>query len=132
MTIDWEQQEDLGLCIVMEYVDGISLKELMIQGKLTQPLAYKFIRELCEALHYIHSKQLVHKDLKPENIIITHNGYNVKLIDFGLSDRDDYDTLKIPAGTKKYLARSNCFLTHRLIAARIFTRWELSSKTSQA
>lgn len=103
-TIDWEQQEDLGLCIVMEYVDGISLKELMIQGKLTQPLAYKFIRELCEALHYIHSKQLVHKDLKPENIIITHNGYNVKLIDFGLSDRDDYDTLKIPAGTKKYLA----------------------------
>ena len=103
-TIDWEQQEDLGLCIVMEYVDGISLKEFMIQGKLTQPLAYKFIRELCEALHYIHSKQLVHKDLKPENIIITHNGNNVKLIDFGLSDRDDYDTLKIPAGTKKYLA----------------------------
>ena len=72
-TIDWEQQEDLGLCIVMEYVDGISLKEFMIQGKLTQPLAYKFIRGLCEALHYIHSKQLVHKDLKPENIIITHN-----------------------------------------------------------
>ena len=103
-TIDWEQQDELGLCIVMEYIDGISLKEFMIQGKLTQPLAYKFIRELCEALHYIHSKQLVHKDLKPENIIITHNGNNVKLIDFGLSDRDDYDTLKIPAGTKKYLA----------------------------
>lgn len=103
-TIDWEQHPLLGPCIVLEYIDGISLKEFIIQGKLTLPLAYKFIRELCDALQYIHNKQLIHKDLKPENIIITHNGNNVKLIDFGFSDRDDYDTLKIPAGTKKYLA----------------------------
>lgn len=96
---------------------GFPWKSLWYREKLTQPLAYKFIRGLCEALHYIHSKQLVHKDLKPENIIITHNGNNVKLIDFGLSDRDDYDTLKIPAGTKKYLAPEQ-LLSHASLDCR--------------
>ena len=55
-------------------------------------------------MQYIHNKQLIHKDLKPNNILITYNGNNVKLIDFGLADCDDYEILKIPAGTEKYLA----------------------------
>lgn len=52
----------------------------------------------------MHSKQIVHRDLKPENILITHNGQNVKLIDFSLSDCDDSYLLKVPAGTKRYMA----------------------------
>ena len=48
--------------------------------------------------------QLIHKDIKPNNILVTYNGNNIKLIDFGLADQDDYDILKIPAGTKRYLA----------------------------
>lgn len=103
-TLGWEQIPALGRCILMEYIDGISLKEFMEQGKLTRSLASKFIAELCSALQYLHSKQIVHRDLKPGNILITHNGNNVKLIDFGLSDCDDYDILKMPAGTRYYLA----------------------------
>lgn len=103
-TIGWEKNDLLGNYIVLEYIDGIPLTTFIEQGKLTQALAYKFITEICNALQYIHSKQLIHKDLKPNNILITYNGNNVKLIDFGLADCDDYEILKIPAGTEKYLA----------------------------
>lgn len=103
-TLGWEQHPELGRCILLEYIDGITLKEFMEQGKLTRPLACKIVTELCNALHYLHSKQIVHRDLKPSNILITHNGNNVKLIDFSLSDCDDYDILKLPAGTRYYLA----------------------------
>lgn len=103
-TLGWEYLPELGHCILLEYIDGITLKAFMEQGKLTRPLAYKLIAELCEALGYLHSKQVVHRDLKPANLLITYNGNNLKLIDFSLSDCDDYDVLKCPAGTRYYLA----------------------------
>lgn len=103
-ALGWETLPELGHCIVLEYIDGITLKEVMQRGLLTPELARKFITELCSALHYLHGKQIVHRDLKPENILVTHNGHNVKLIDFGLSDCDDYDALKLPAGIRYYLA----------------------------
>lgn len=103
-ALGWETLPELGHCIIMEYIDGVTLKEFMQRGLLTPQLARKFIIELCDALYYLHGKQIVHRDLKLENILITHNGDNVKLIDFGLSDCDDYDALKIPAGTRYYLA----------------------------
>lgn len=81
-TLGWEKNDLLGNYIVLEYIDGIPLTTFIEQGKLTQALAYKFITEICNALQYIHSKQLIHKDLKPNNILITHNGNNVKLIPF--------------------------------------------------
>ena len=103
-TLGWEQLPELGHCILLEYVDGISLREWMDRGLLTRPLADKLIGELCDALSYMHTRQVIHRDLKPENILVTFNGNNVKLIDFGLSDADDFDVLKIPAGTRCYVA----------------------------
>lgn len=103
-ALGWETLPELGHCIVLEYIDGATLRELMAQGRLTAALARKLIAELCDALNYLHGKQVVHRDLKPENILVTHNGSNIKLIDFGLSDSDDYEVLKMPAGTRYYLA----------------------------
>lgn len=103
-TLGWEQVDGLGRCMLLEYIDGITLTDFIKQHKLTRQLAYKILIELCDALHYLHSKQIIHRDLKPDNIMITHNGNNLKLIDFSLSDCDDYDVLKIPAGTRYYLA----------------------------
>lgn len=92
----------IGSCIVMEWVDGCTLEELISKGRPDKRLAAKIICEICDALDYIHRKQIIHRDLKPENILITHNGQNVKIIDFGLSDADSYGTLKSPAGTRIY------------------------------
>lgn len=98
-----EMNPELGPCIVMEYIDGITLNQFLATKP---PVASwkKIFEEILDALEYIHSKQIIHRDLKPSNILITRNGNNVKIIDFGLSDADDYAILKQPAGTMKYAA----------------------------
>ena len=95
-----EEIPDMGTCIVMEWIDGITLEHW--SGKKTE--GEGIFLQLLDAVHYIHAKQIVHRDLKPSNIIITHNGNHVKLIDFGLSDTDDFAILKQPAGTPGYIS----------------------------
>lgn len=102
-TIGLENVDGLGKCIVTEYVDGTTLKE-WLQGNDSQKKRKDVLRELLEAVDYIHKKGFAHRDLKPENIIITRNGEHVKLIDFGLADADHYAILKQPAGTPKYMS----------------------------
>ena len=92
----------IGNCIVMEWIDGRTLEDLICKGKIDSRLARKIICEICDALDYMHHKQVIHRDLKPENILITHNGQNIKIIDFGLSDTDSYSSFKSPAGTRIY------------------------------
>ena len=99
-----EDVEELGVCIVMEYVDGLTLKDAIVSQNLTLNQCRHIVLQLCEALTYIHQRQIVHRDLKPENIMLTANGLHVKIIDFGLSDTDDYAILKAPAGTRRYAA----------------------------
>lgn len=92
----------LGNCIEMEWVDGLSLDSLLTRGDLGKALTAKIINETCDALAYMHLKQVIHRDLKPSNIMLTYNGNNVKLIDFGLSDSDAHSVLKGSAGTQVY------------------------------
>lgn len=92
----------VGNCIIMEWIDGRTLEDVIRDEKISKIMAKKIICEICDALDYIHRKQVIHRDLKPENIMITNNGSNVKIIDFGLSDADSYNILKAPAGTKIY------------------------------
>ena len=110
-TIDFRHIPDLGDCIVMEYIEGLTLTEFIeghrvakSQSCKAKDVYEKIFNELLDAMSYFHSKQIIHRDLKPSNILITNNGNNVKIIDFGLSDTDDYLILKQAAGTKKYAA----------------------------
>ena len=103
-TIGVEEISPFGKCIVMEYVDGVSLREYVNTHKFSRQETIRWINELCQALSYIHGKQIIHRDLKPGNILITFNGHHVKLIDFGFSDTDSYVVLKEPAGTRRYAA----------------------------
>ena len=110
-TIGMEQVEGLGTCIVMEYVEGITLKEwLQTKSKTKKGTggkdadALRIMDELLQAVAYVHSLGIAHRDLKPQNIMLTRQGLHVKLIDFGQSDTDEYAVLKQPAGTVSYMS----------------------------
>ena len=102
-AVGLEAVEGIGSCIVMEYVDGVTLKE-WLTGPTTRQKRRSVLRDLLLTIGYVHRKGIVHRDIKPENIIITNNGENVKLIDFGLADSDSYAVLKQPAGTERYMS----------------------------
>ena len=86
-TYSLEDVPELGRCIVMEYVDGMTLAQ-WLNSSPTRAQRERVLAQLLEVMEYIHGLQLVHNDLKSSNILITRNGQNVKLIDFGLSDTD--------------------------------------------
>lgn len=88
-----ERIDEVGLCIVMEYVDGRTLQEFL-QENPSKKARKQVLNELLQAIDYIHRSQVIHQDLKPNNILITNNGNHVKVIDFGLSDGEDYYTNK--------------------------------------
>ncbi len=102
-TFSFETDLVAGPCIVMEYVDGCTLKEFLLQ-KPSAAVRRKIAKEVLSAMSYFHGKQIIHRDLKPDNILITHNGHNVKIIDFGLADTDYHGVFKQPAGSDKYAA----------------------------
>lgn len=95
---------ELGPCIEMEWIDGMTLEEHLKKGRPDERTFQQWAGELCEALEYIHSHQIVHRDLKPSNIMVTHDGMHIKLIDFSLADRADSAVLKVPAGTRRFVA----------------------------
>lgn len=69
---------------VMEYVDGVSLREILQQKKLSPEEALAVVPRLCDALAYAHARGIVHRDVKPENILFTKDG-TPKIADFGLA-----------------------------------------------
>ena len=99
-----EEVDGLGPCIVMEWVDGVTLKEWLAQGNHTKKQRRHVVDMLLDVLAYVHSCQTQHRDLKPSNIMLTHDGQHLKLIDFGLSDTESHAILKAPAGTEGYMA----------------------------
>ena len=86
-TYSLEPIEGTGRCIVQEWIDGVTLGE-WIQTKPSKAAQEHVFNQLLDALEYMHGLQLVHHDLKADNILVTRNGTNVKLIDFGLSALD--------------------------------------------
>ena len=104
--VGWEYVPEVGdYCIVEEYVDGITLKNYFAAHYTTKvKMGFKIVREIIQALECCSEQQVVHRDLKPDNIMLTRNGQNVKVIDFGLSDSPDFAILKIPAGNRNYMA----------------------------
>lgn len=97
-----DNDPELGICLEMEWVDGDSLDLLLPECRRNAELRDKIARQILDAVRFMHLKQVIHRDLKPGNILVTRNGQNVKLIDFSLSDSDSHLVLKGNAGTARY------------------------------
>ncbi len=94
------------LFIVMEYVEGMDLKSLFGQaGRLPPRMAAIIARDLARGLAYAHSRGLVHRDVKPGNVMISASG-EVKLMDFGIVREMDSDLTRTGAflGTPSYMS----------------------------
>ncbi len=70
--------------IVMEYVEGRSLRDLISSGEVKPESVLEIALQTCDALVEAHSRGIIHRDIKPENILLTVRG-RVKLVDFGLA-----------------------------------------------
>lgn len=75
---------DGRLYFVMEFVDGMTLHDLIHSGHLTVAQALEIVKQVCEALAYAHEEGVVHRDIKPSNILVDKKG-RVKVADFGLA-----------------------------------------------
>ncbi len=96
--------------LVMEYVDGINLRDAIRGKTITAEQALEIVPQICEALQYAHDEGVVHRDIKPENILINQRG-QVKIADFGLAKLLDRDPVEYSLtgthqvlGTRNYMA----------------------------
>jgi serine/threonine protein kinase len=80
---DFGQRDGLYF-FLMEYVDGVNLRDMIQGGHLNPQDALAIVPRICEALQYAHEEGIVHRDIKPENILVDKKG-RVKIADFGLA-----------------------------------------------
>jgi serine/threonine protein kinase len=95
---------------VMEFVDGVNLREMIRGQRLTSAEALAVVPKICDALQFAHEEGIVHRDIKPENILIDKKG-RVKIADFGLAKllgREETDPRLTVSGatlgTPRYMA----------------------------
>lgn len=101
--------------MVFEYIDGGQMLDYIIaHGRLRERAARKFARQIGSALDYCHHNNIVHRDLKIENILISNNG-NIKIIDFGLSN------LYSPLRHLSTFCGSLYFAAPELLNAKLYT-----------
>lgn len=95
--------------LLMEFVDGVNLRQAMKAGRFTPQQALAVVPPVCEAMQCAHDHGIVHRDIKPENLLLDKDG-RVKIADFGIAKMLHADTSDVglaesqPAGTPQYMA----------------------------
>ena len=101
----FETRTEIGPVIVMEYVEGITLGKYISKAANQPPerkTRLRIAREIAAALRHLHEAGIAHRDLKPDNILITRHGNNVRIIDFGHADSPDSVVFKDVIATREY------------------------------
>ncbi len=107
-ALGYENIQDLGDCIIYEYIDGKSLAEHVRVGTLNEKQIKSVLIDICDGLNYMHQRGIIHCDLKPENVMVTANDYRAKIIDIGLPETE-YKT------DRELLIKENEFIAPELI-----------------
>jgi tRNA A-37 threonylcarbamoyl transferase component Bud32 len=92
--------------LLMEFVDGVNLRQLLATWKLEPAEALAIVPPVCEALQYAHDHGIVHCDIKPENLLLDKNG-RAKIADFGIArmlGAAPSQTAEMLVGTPQYMA----------------------------
>lgn len=95
--------------LLMEYIDGVNLRQAMQAGRFTPEQALGIVPPVCEALQYAHEHGIVHRDIKPENLLLDKTG-RMKIADFGIAKmigataENGGESLSQPFGTPAYAA----------------------------
>ncbi|MCH9704416.1 MAG: serine/threonine protein kinase, partial [Chlamydiae bacterium] len=76
----WEE----GVYIATEFIQGISLRQMILQQAMSLKRALEIVIQIGHAITHLHVHGIIHRDLKPENILLTSQG-GVKVVDFGIS-----------------------------------------------
>lgn len=111
--------------IVMEYVDGRLLKDIISDGPLETSEAVRIVSQVLTALEYSHRALLVHRDIKPGNIMVTHSG-QVKVMDFGIA-RAVSDNSATVADTSAVLGTAQYFSPEQARGETVDARTDLYS-----
>ncbi|HEU5059368.1 MAG TPA: protein kinase [Kofleriaceae bacterium] len=110
--IDFGEDPRLGAFMVMELLEGVTLSSRLKEARFGMKTACDVILQIAEALDYIHKRQIVHCDIKPDNILLLSTAagerrkHHVKLLDFGLARLGSITprTSQVVDGTPEYLA----------------------------
>ncbi|CAF1068172.1 unnamed protein product, partial [Rotaria sordida] len=101
-------EEDVEMAMVTEFIAGGELFDRIADPnyKMTEAEAIKYMRQICQGLQHMHENNIVHLDLKPENIMCeTKTSTNVKICDFGLATKlDPNEVVKVSAATVEFAA----------------------------
>ncbi|KRF85408.1 twitchin isoform X27 [Drosophila virilis] len=101
-------EDDDEMVLILEFLSGGELFErITAEGYvMTEAEVINYMRQICEGIRHMHEKNIIHLDIKPENIMCqTRTSTNVKLIDFGLATRlDPNEVVKITTGTAEFAA----------------------------
>ncbi len=111
--------------IVMEYVDGRLLKDIVAEGPLEPKEAVRIVSGILTALEYSHRALLVHRDIKPGNVMVTQNG-QVKVMDFGIA-RAVSDNSATVADTSAVLGTAQYFSPEQARGETVDARTDLYS-----
>jgi serine/threonine protein kinase len=111
-VIDFCHLPDGLPCLVMEYLDGVDLADVMSRGALSLARTLRLVRQIVSALGTLHGHEIIHRDLKPQNIFVLPESEGqaerVKLVDFGLAKRSNPSLVvtndRALLGTPQYMA----------------------------